>query len=557
MKFTEKKKDLLITFLINITFLLFYGLSFDLMHETNDDFAMSFLVEGAYGERSPYLIFQNVLWGKVLVFLYTIMPRVKWYALIMYAMLFLAFSAITYALIRKHGRKAGVLTSILMLIFAGFQIYVRFQFSKIAAFATIGGMVMLLYALKYATDKIEKSLCIGLGAILSLWGSMVRFQMFAMSVVIVGGCIGLYEVWALYREKKEGWMKQLLTYVTVFGTVGVLSIGLYVIDKMHYNTPEWQEYVRFNELRSELWDYGLPEYDEYLDVYTSLGLSKTDYNFFYEWNMDPSVLDVDMMQTLVDARAENEKSFEEFTAAYPAEFLENSLYVFFLMVALFALCMDKRNWYVAIYSFMAVMTFQYYFYNIGRVGLDRIDYSMWAAALVALLYGMRIESAKDVSVKWMVVAVALSLVFSVADYERKKEDYLNYTGVVRDFYAMVREDKENLYVMLVEAPMSYYGFGFWEEARVGDLDNVYNAYGWETRLPVKESVLDKYNIENVFRDAIDNENVLFCVGRFGEGFNQYIQDNYGENVVLQYEKDVCGTLTYRLVTVESEENERE
>ena len=104
MKFTEKKKDLLITFLINIAFFLFYVLRCELIHETNDDFAMSFLVEGAYGERTPYLIFQNVLWGKILVFLYTILPMIKWYAVTMYGMLFLAFSGVTYALIRKHGR---------------------------------------------------------------------------------------------------------------------------------------------------------------------------------------------------------------------------------------------------------------------------------------------------------------------------------------------------------------------------------------------------------------------------------------------------------------------
>ena len=550
MKLTEKKKDLLITFLINIAFFLFYVLRCELIHETNDDFAMSFLVEGAYGERTPYLIFQNVLWGKILVFLYTILPMIKWYAVTMYGMLFLAFSGVTYALIRKHGRKSGVVASVLMLMFAGFQIYVRFQFSKVAAVATVGGMVLLLYALKYADDKLEKRLCVALGAILSLWGSMIRFQMFAMSVVIVGGCIGLYEVWMLYREKKEGWLKQILTYVTVFGTVGVLSIGLYAIDKLHYNTPEWQEYVKFNELRSELWDYGLPEYYENLDVYTSLGLSEADYSFFNEWNMDPSVLDVDKMQALVDARPERETSFSEFTSAYPAMFLTNSLYVLFLIVALFAVCMDKRNWYFAIYSFVAVMAFQFYFYTIGRVGLTRIDYSMWAAALIALLYGVRMERAKEISIKWAAIALSLGLVFSVADYDRKKESYVNLTGVFHDFFSMARTDKDNLYVMLIMSPTTYYGYGFWSEARVGDLDNIYNAYGWETGLSVKENVLDKYDIENVYRDGINNENVLFCVGQFAELFTMYIQDNYDANAVLQFEKEVCGVPAYRLVTVD-------
>lgn len=553
MKFTEKKKDLLIAFIINIGFFLFYILRCELLHETNDDFAMSFLAEGAYGTRSEYLIFQNVLWGKVLVFLYTILPMVKWYAILMYGMLFLSFCGITYTLLRKHGRKAGIVASVLMLTFVGFQIYVRFQFSKVAAFATVGGMVLLFYALKYATGKFERIICVVVGAILSLWGSMIRFQMFAMSVAIVGGCIGLYEVWMLFREKKEGWVKKIGTYVAVFGTVGVLSVALYLVDQSYYDTPEWQEYVKFNELRSELWDYGLPAYYENLDLYTSLGLSEIDYSFFNEWNMDTEVLDMEMMQALVDAREEKETSFSEFSSAYPAAFLSNSLYVLFIVMALFAVCMDKQNWYFALYGFVAVMAFQYYFYTIGRVGLTRIDYSMWAAAVVALLYGVRIERVREVSTKWLALAISLGLVFSFADYERKKEGYVNLVGAFKEFFAMTAEDKDNLYVLLIMSPTTYYGYGFWDEARVGDFDNIYNAYGWETTLPVKEAVLDKYDIENVYRDGINNENVLYCVGQFAELFTMYIQDNYDANAVLQYEKEVCGVPAYRLVTVEQEE----
>jgi len=550
VKYTEKKKDLLIAFIINIGFFLFYTCCCTLLHETNDDFAMSFLVEGAYGQRSPYLIFQNVLWGKVLVFLYTLLPMMKWYSITMYAMLFLSFWGITYVLLRKQGRKVGCVSTALMLLFCGFQIYVRFQFSKVAAIATAAGMIMLLYALKYAAEKLEKTICILIGAVLALWGSMIRFQMFAMSVALVGGCIGLYEVWKLFREKKEGWLKQIGTYIAVFGTVGVLSLALYVVDQSFYASEEWQEYMKFNQLRSELWDYELPSYYENLDLYTSLGISEIDYSFYNEWNMDPSVLDVEKMQALIDARPERETSLEEYFSVYPAAFVTNSLYVMFILLALFAICMDKRNLYFALYGFCVVMTLQFYFYLIGRYGLTRIDYSMWAAAVIALLYGMRVERVKEVSTKWIAVALSLGLVFSVAEYNRRKDGYINYVGAFKDFFVQATEDKENLYVMLIMSPTTYYGFGFWEECELGGLSNIYNAYGWESTMPLKESMLEKYDIENVFRDGINNENVYYCVGSYSELFTMYIQDNYDENAILYYEKEISGVPVYSLKTID-------
>ena len=230
--------------------------------------------------------------------------------------------------------------------------------------------------------------------------------------------------------------------------------------------------------------------------------------------------------------------------------MTNSLYVMFILLALFAICMDKRNLYFALYGFCVVMLLQFYFYTIGRYGLTRIDYSMWAAAVIALLYGMRVERVKEVSTKWIAVALSLGLVFSVAEYNRRKDGYINYVGAFKDFFVQATEDKENLYVMLIMSPTTYYGFGFWEECELGGLSNIYNAYGWESTMPLKESMLEKYDIENVFRDGINNENVYYCVGSYSELFTMYIQDNYDENAILYYEKEISGVPVYSLKTID-------
>ena len=45
-----------------------------------------------------------------------------------------------------------------------------------------------------------------------------------------------------------------------------------------YQTTEWQEYQEFNELRSQLLDYGFPDYDSNRDLYEELGISRAVYS---------------------------------------------------------------------------------------------------------------------------------------------------------------------------------------------------------------------------------------------------------------------------------------
>ena len=103
MKINCKRVDLLIATGLNIVFFIAFVFVIGVKYETNDDLALSLLVEGAYGQRTPYMIYSNVLWGKLLVWLYTLIPTIKWYLVLLFFMLFVAHLATTYINIRLQG----------------------------------------------------------------------------------------------------------------------------------------------------------------------------------------------------------------------------------------------------------------------------------------------------------------------------------------------------------------------------------------------------------------------------------------------------------------------
>lgn len=99
----------------------------------------------------------------------------------------------------------------------------------------------------------------------------IRDELFFMIVPMAG------LIW-LFRElpqKKEIW-KKLLLPAAVFGSVAVCMLWNHLM----YSSTEWKEYLHFNEVRTEIYDYAdgyyLPGYEEYQEYYDRLGLTKEE-----------------------------------------------------------------------------------------------------------------------------------------------------------------------------------------------------------------------------------------------------------------------------------------
>ena len=540
--------DVLLALAINVLFFLIYFNNYEFLHESNDDLAISFFVEGIYGTRTEYLIYQNALWGKFLIWIYQLAPQFKWYNILMYVGMFLSFWGISYTFLRAMGRKVGTLANTIVLTFVGYQTYVVFQYSRIATLATTAGLLLLFLAVEHADSKWEKRISIASGAILALWGSMLRFQMFAMTVVLVVGAVAVYKVYVVLKEKKN-LIKELGAYFAVFGTVGVLSVGLYAIDRLHYQTDEWKAFTEFNEVRTELWDYGFPDYIENAEAYENAGISYNDCWFYLCWNMDNELLSTEKLQLVADAKGAKELSLTEFFENYPSSFLKINLFVLYIALSIVAIGLNKRNIFFALYGFGAVMLFEGYFFWVGRPGIQRVDYSMWFAVVIGLLYWIAedLKVLKEQSWKYVLALGAAALIINAGDFEHVE---YQRTGLDSDanriFYDVMMQDKEHLYVILCGPPSAYFSYDFWEPSQKGDFINVYNAYGWEWATPVRQDVLKEWDINNVYRDGINNPEVYFIVGGLGDTFQAYVRENYDPNAQLVFERTIFDMQVFSL-----------
>ena len=119
----------------------------DVKYEVSDDFIMSTIISGAYGNGyNPHLMFINVIWGYMLLPFYYLMPKISWYLVAQLLVCLLSFILVSYMLLEKLEKPIAILFIIILLTFFADDAYILVQFTKTAMIAVVGGGITFLWA---------------------------------------------------------------------------------------------------------------------------------------------------------------------------------------------------------------------------------------------------------------------------------------------------------------------------------------------------------------------------------------------------------------------------
>ena len=109
----------------------------------------------------------------------------------------------------------------------------------------------------------------------------------------------------------------------------------------------WQEYLEFNQLRSQLLDYGFPDYDSNRDLYEELGISREALQLYQNWNFnDTEKFTTDVMRRLTEQKTSRPltgKTVTGFLKRFPGDLLKLPMFYFFLGFFLLWLIFGKKD----------------------------------------------------------------------------------------------------------------------------------------------------------------------------------------------------------------------
>jgi hypothetical protein len=259
---------------------------------TNDDPAMMDMARGAFSYPSARLVFINVLVGGVMRVGYSAVPELAWYALVLYALQYLAVATLVYSLLTHEWMRprTGVLLGLAVIAVFHVQMLVLLQFTSTAMLLGVAGAVLFSRRAALAAGSPLRAAVAGgvFGA-----ASLVRFN--AML-----GVLALTVPFLVVAATRIGRDR---TLAFAGAAVSVVLAGMALQAWAYDVDPDWETYRRFNALRGELHDGGRLVLDDALEAGLGrIGWSENDLHMFRAWFFtDESVYTTAALEELIDA----------------------------------------------------------------------------------------------------------------------------------------------------------------------------------------------------------------------------------------------------------------
>lgn len=538
----KKNRELIISLSLNLILFCILSIICFPQSESGDDSVMMSIASGAYGEYSSYIVFSNIFYGKLIVLLNRFISSVNWYYMIPIILNFISFTCLYYVLIKKTNIKLGTIIFIILFLFLGFEIYINYQFTKTAAFlSAVGCFVCFVVANERIKRKQMLLLCIG--GLLVFCGSLIRFQSF-LATLGVFFFYGLYKLIICLKERNYSDLRFL---VLCFSALIVLSFSFNYFDHYIYDSQkDWATYLDYNSARSRVRDYPIAEYDDHVEEYQEIGVSKNDYENLKQWNIgDTSFYSEERLRDIANiglnkVSVQNEDLFYTLGSGlvyfYSHYFIQNGFLIWIILVMI-SLILSKEKKIMVVYflsELLILFIFTLYLYVQGRFGLPRVEFIFWVTLiLLHLLLFMQEEKSLD-CLEYLVICMLIPVSFLMlppyATNISNKQLYIETLNQKKTLYDFMNSN--NNYVFLMDATSAYGGesFGIYDAYPKGYCQNVLGLGGWYTKSPVMIETQKRYGIANIFQDCIDNPNIYIVDKSDINVEITYIKEHYNPNV---------------------------
>ncbi len=525
------------------------------LYETNDDVAIREFINGSRGVRDPHLVYQNVVLGIIYKVFYHFTTYVPWYDIIQYLVVFVAFLAVSYLLFCRSDSRLALAVSVILQIFFAFECYVRPQYTKTAGIAAAAGMILLFWAVE-EPRRSDWRIPVGIG--LACTGFMYR-TLEALICMVLMSVLGVHFLLDLKIEKQKEILKKSLG---VFGALAVFIAVLFLVDHLAYETdPMWKSYKEYNELRTELLDYGFPDHKGNEEAYDRIGINKNAFRLYSSGNYyDPDKFNVQVMEQLVRLKPERKftvDTIKSFIDRMP-EILKNT-YTFWCVCILLALYLiwgsrSPKVFLCLLLEGGIVILFYLYLFSRGRYGVNRVDVGIWYSVSLALIWFLPrdVEGKKR---KASVVFTALLCAAALLAGQKTSRPYLWYyhqediakRAALRQVLEALGMDKEHLYLIKCGYIPEYNCYGTFDTMPGEILSNLCWLGGWDCNTAGQQDALKRYGAENPFRDVVDREDIIL-VDNDIDLTVRYIRKYYNKNAKAIFLRTVGNVNLYQIVS---------
>lgn len=288
------------------------AICFDYYYDLNDDTTIKDILSGAYtGVPNGYAIQMLYPLSWFIAILYKAVPQLPWYGLFLCVCQYGVLILIAQRLIKICKNKIITAIALTMELLVALGLFLReliiIQYSVTSAFCMVGALFLFMTTPR--TDRafvfLRKNI---ISVILVIVAFMIRTEVCIMLMpflLLVG-----MSVWG--DEERMFTAKNFRKYIILIMSAILGMLVVFSLDRLAYSSGEWGKFLNFFDSRTELYDfYGVPSYEENIEFYEGIGLSKESYILLENYNfaIDDSI-DSWMLESIAEYQKERAASGE-------------------------------------------------------------------------------------------------------------------------------------------------------------------------------------------------------------------------------------------------------
>ncbi|NMB06992.1 MAG: hypothetical protein GX981_01230 [Tissierellia bacterium] len=565
--------NLLMIAFINAMFLIVYFKFFRIYFAVNDDTAMGGLMAGIQGMFPGYSVFVNFIPSYLISRLAMIWGNINWYGVYLVGTCYLSFTFIGGVIFQRMKLKIGSAIYIAIVACGFIPILRYFTFTTIAYVAILAGIVFIIQGY-YSEVKPTKYALYIVGVLMFINGSFIRDKCMYTGIVLLCGFI----IMELIKKRKTN-----IKNIMILGLIVLISCGFSFVFRVYslnqyYKDSTWSKYVEFNKARSNLIDFGLPDYNTNKDIYKSVGWSENDYNIFNSYSFpEDEKFSTNNLKKIYEYKR-SMKSNVEF-AGVIRKLIDNvnkefNIQICILLIVIITIynVYYSENKIMSIFVAMFPFIIHIFFILINRAPY-RVIYPHYFISVVLLLLisnkyeklSIDNEEAK-VNVRStnciLSIIIVVSIVISVKPiyesyYDRKDISNNELLKQSIEVYHTLCNDKNNIYL----TSMDYNGSIVKENSILrwslpGSKENVISVGGWGSRSKNIEYVKELNGIDNLIYDLIKKDNYFFVDrGRHVSMYQTYFKETYNLDVSFDIVNNMYNSYIYKVRVVTNAEEQ--
>ena len=578
----EKINNILLSLLVVLGVYAFCGYFFDFFYDLNDDMVIKDILAGAYtgvpdGHTNQMLF--PIGWGLACV--YHLLPKVPVFGLFLCGCFALCFGIISCGIQNffKGVKVKAVITGLLIGIFSSLMlwelVYVQysvvcgvlagtacFRFYTTAADCTVGEFWkknFLTLILVWLAFLIRSEMLLLTGPFLCVagiwhWAEATRVEKENDMA------IGNVKLWKYIFSKRNA--GKYISFIVVL----LMGLGLAIgADYYAYKSQSWQEYRKFFDARTDVYDYTwYPNYEEQKEFYEENGISEIQYKLIdnYNFGLDESITENTL--NIIAAYGEKPKmlgslgyriknsAMEVLKRSFSLQDMPYSGFVILaygLVVGL-AVVQKEKKYLWKLFLLLVMRCIPWFYLIFVQRAVERITHPLYVIEFLLLL-AMLVKELYDrplwnVEKYYRVVAagvlfagIIVSLPYGfvqVKAEQNRREEILKEQNLWDDY---AKENPENYYYLDVYSTVSFM------EKMFKDVDNCQKNYdllgGWVCHSPLQEEARRKYGGEEAFTiaEALLSDNFYFVAESICDvTFVEEYYASQGKEVILEVEDTV-------------------